>query len=160
MVSVEEFQLEDLWKELEPMFRIGLSGKKIGLTWEVKVPLPPLRTDKIKVKGILSNIVFNAIKFTDQGKIHVCASLVQGDAVEIEIKDTGVGIRPELIPVIFEPFRQAESTVGRSQGGAGLGLSIAKKLIDLLHGRVEVESDEGQGSTFRIALPIQHAART
>ncbi len=157
-VRAEEFQLEDLWKELEFMFRIGLSGKEIDLTWETATLLPLLRTDRTKVKGILSNIVFNAIKFTDRGKIQVRASPVDGgNAVEVEIKDTGVGIPSELIPVIFEPFRQAEASMARSQGGAGLGLSIAKKFVDLLHGRIEVESHPGQGSTFRITIPTQYA---
>jgi signal transduction histidine kinase len=159
VVRAEEFRLEDLWNEVEMMFRIGLSGKEIDLTWEMKSPLPPLMTDKIKVKGILSNIVFNAIKFTDRGRIQVCASLVdEGNAVEIKIQDTGVGIPSELIPVIFEPFLQAEASVARSQGGAGLGLNIAKKLVDLLHGRIEVESNPGEGSTFRITIPAKYSS--
>jgi signal transduction histidine kinase len=159
VVRAEEFRLEDLWNEVEMMFRIGLSGKEIDLIWEMKSPLPPLMTDKIKVKGILSNIVFNAIKFTDRGRIQVCASLVdEGNAVEIKIQDTGVGIPSELIPVIFEPFLQAEASVARSQGGAGLGLNIAKKLVDLLHGRIEVESNPGEGSTFRITIPAKYSS--
>lgn len=159
VIRVEEFRLEDIWTELELLFRIGLSGKEVELSWEVKAPLPPLKTDKIKVKEILSNIVFNAVKFTDRGGIRVSASPVGGgEEVEVEVKDTGVGIPEGFLPFIFEPFRQAEESLTRSHGGVGLGLSIAKRLLNLLHGRVEVESEVDKGSTFRITIPTKYSA--
>ena len=159
VIRVEEFRLEDIWKELELLFRIGLSGKQVDLAWEAREPLPLLKTDKIKVKEILSNVVFNAVKFTDRGRIRVCASPVRGgEEVELVVEDTGVGIPKEFLPFIFEPFRQAEGALTRSHGGVGLGLSIAKRLVNLLHGRIEVESEVGKGSTFRIALPAKYAA--
>lgn len=159
VIRVEEFRLEDIWTELELLFRIGLSGKDVDLSWEIKAPLPVFKTDKIKVKEILSNIVFNAVKFTDRGKIEVCASPVGGGGeVEIEVKDTGIGIPQEFLPVIFEPFRQVEEPFTRTHGGVGLGLSIAKRLLNLLHGRVEVESEVGKGSTFRVTVPTKYSA--
>ena len=159
VVRVEEFSLEDVWKELEMLFRTGLSGKEVELCWQVKTPLPGLKTDKIKIKEILSNIVFNAVKFTDRGMIEVSVSSVEGgEQIEIEVKDTGVGIPEDFLPFIFEPFRQAEGSFTRSHGGVGLGLSIAKRLLNLLHGRVEVESEVGKGSTFRITIPAKYSA--
>ncbi len=159
VIRVEEFGLEDIWAELELLFRIGLSGKEVELTWEVKAPIPPLKTDKIKVKEILSNIVFNAVKFTDRGRIQVVVSpLGGGDEVEMVVEDTGIGIPKDFLPFIFEPFRQAEESITRSHGGVGLGLSIAKRLLNLLHGRVEVESEVGKGSTFRIVIPTRYSA--
>ncbi|MEK6601017.1 MAG: GAF domain-containing sensor histidine kinase [Candidatus Binatota bacterium] len=159
VIRVEEFGLEDIWAELELLFRIGLSGKEVELTWEVKAPIPPLKTDKIKVKEILSNIVFNAVKFTDRGRIQVVVSpLGGGDEVEMVVEDTGIGIPKDFLPFIFEPFRQAEESITRSHGGVGLGLSIAKRLLNLLHGRVEVESEVGKGSTFRIVIPTKYSA--
>jgi len=159
VIRVEEFRLEDVWSELELLFRIGLSGKEVELSWEVKAPLPPFKTDKIKVKEILSNIVFNAVKFTDRGRIQVSASPVSGgDEAEVVVTDTGVGIPEEFLPFIFEPFRQAEGSFTRSHGGVGLGLSIARRLLNLLHGRVEVESEVGKGSTFRITIPTKYSA--
>ena len=156
---MEEFSLEDVWKELEMLFRTGLSGKEVALCWQVKTPLPGLKTDKIKIKEILSNIVFNAVKFTDRGMIEVSVSSVEGgEQIEIEVKDTGVGIPEDFLPFIFEPFRQAEGSFTRSHGGVGLGLSIAKRLLNLLHGRVEVESEVGKGSTFRITIPAKYSA--
>ena len=159
VVRVEEFSLEDVWKELEMLFRTGLSGKEVELCWQVKTPLPGLKTDKIKIKEILSNIVLNAVKFTDRGTIEVSVSSVEGgEQIEIEVKDTGVGIPEDFLPFIFEPFRQAEGSFTRSHGGVGLGLSIAKRLLNLLHGRVAVESEVGKGSTFRITIPIKYSA--
>ena len=159
VIRVEEFSLEDIWTELEMLFHVGLSGKEVELCWEVKTPLPKLETDKIKVKEILSNIIFNAVKFTDRGRIQISASPVGGgEEIEVEIKDTGMGIPEEFLPFIFEPFRQAEGSFSRSHGGVGLGLSIANRLINLLHGRVEVESEVGKGSTFRITIPTKYSA--
>ncbi len=159
VIRVEEFRLEDIWTELELLFRIGLSGKEVELSWEVKAPLPPFKTDKIKVKEILSNIIFNAVKFTDRGRIQVSASPVSGgEEVEVVVTDTGVGIPEEFLPFIFEPFRQAEGSFTRGHGGVGLGLNIAKRLLNLLHGRVEIESEVGKGSTFRITIPAKYSA--
>ena len=159
VVRVEEFSLEDVWKELEMLFRTGLSGKEVALCWQVKTPLPGLKTDKIKIKEILSNIVLNAVKFTDRGTIEVSVSSVEGgEQIEIEVKDTGVGIPEDFLPFIFEPFRQAEGSFTRSHGGVGLGLSIARRLLNLLHGQVEVDSEVGKGSTFRITIPAKYSA--
>ena len=158
VVRVEEFSLEDIWKELEMLFRTGLSGKEVELCWRAKTPVPRLKTDKIKIKEILSNIVLNAVKFTDRGAIEVSVSSVEGgEQIEIEVRDTGVGIPEDFLPLIFEPFRQAEGSFSRSHGGVGLGLSIARRLLNLLHGRVEVESEVGKGSTFRITIPVKYS---
>ncbi|HEY2989742.1 MAG TPA: GAF domain-containing sensor histidine kinase [Candidatus Binatia bacterium] len=159
VIRVEEFRLEEIWTELELLFRIGLSGKAVELSWEIDGALPPLKTDRMKVKEILSNIVFNAVKYTDRGHIRVTASRVaRGEEIAIEIRDTGVGIPQESLPFIFEPFRQVEGTVARSLGGVGLGLAIAKRLLNLLHGKVEVESEIDKGTTFRITMPARYSA--
>lgn len=159
VIRVEEFRLEEIWTELEVLFRIGLSGKPVELCWETAGALPALKSDRMKVKEILSNIVFNAVKYTDKGQVRVTAApTASGDQIEIEIKDTGVGISHESLPLIFEPFRQVEGSSSRSLGGVGLGLAIAKRLLNLLHGKVEVESEVGKGTTFRITMPVRYAA--
>lgn len=159
VIRVEEFYLDDVWKELELLFRIGLSGKQVELSLETKEGVPLLKTDKIKVKEILSNIIFNAVKYTQQGKIEVAAfPLDGGETVQIEVRDTGVGIPKEFLPVIFEPFRQVEGSSAGIHGGVGLGLNIARRLLDLLHGEIKVESEVGKGSIFRITLPTKYSA--
>lgn len=159
VIRVEEFRLEEVWTELEILFRIGLSGKPVELLWEIAGALPALKSDRMKVKEILSNIVFNAVKYTDKGQVRVTAAPTEsGDQIEIEIKDTGVGISQESLPLIFEPFRQVEGSSSRSLGGVGLGLAIAKRLLNLLHGKVEVASEVGKGTTFRITMPVRYSA--
>jgi signal transduction histidine kinase len=160
VVHVEEFRLEDIWTELELLFQIGLSGKAVDLHWKVEGSLPPLSSDRMKVKEILGNIVFNAVKYTDKGEIRVTAAPVNsGEQIAIEVADTGVGIPKESLPFIFEPFRQVEGSATRSMGGVGLGLAIAKRLVNLLHGRVEVASDMGKGTTFHIVVPTRYEER-
>ena len=159
VVRVEEFRLEEIWAELELLFRIGLSGKAVELSWAIEDSLPALKTDRMKVKEILSNIVFNAVKYTDRGQVQVTASLVEsGEQIAIEVKDTGVGIPQEFLPWIFEPFRQSEGSVARCLGGVGLGLAIAKRLLNLLNRKVEVASEVGKGTTFRITMPTRYSA--
>jgi signal transduction histidine kinase len=159
LVRVEEFRIEDVWAELEMLFRIGLSGKEVGLSWEIGPPVPALKTDRIKVKEILSNVVFNAVKYTDRGKIQVSAAPAgSGEAVEIKVADTGVGIPQDFLPFIFEPFRQENRSSIKSRGGIGLGLAISKRLLNLLQGRIEVESEVGRGTTFRITIPARYSA--
>ncbi len=159
VVHVEEFFLEDIWSELETFFQVGLTGKAVELFWRIEGALPGLATDRLKVKEILSNIVFNAVKYTDRGEIRVTASPIEaGKAIAIEVKDTGVGIPRDSLPFIFEPFRQVEGSATRSLGGVGLGLAIAKRLIHLLGGAIEVESELGVGTTFRVTLPARYEA--
>ena len=159
VVRVEEFRIEEVWAELELLFRTGLSGKEVKLSWGGEGSLPTLKTDRIKVKEIISNIIFNAVKYTDRGQVRVVASPVgSGEAITIDVKDTGVGIPEEFLPFIFEPFRQAEGALQRSVGGVGLGLTIAKRLLNLLHGKIEVESEVGKGTTFRVTIPTRYSA--
>jgi len=158
-VRVEEFRLEEVWSELELLFRIGLSGKAVELIWEPQASLPPLKTDRIKLKTILSNIVFNSVKYTDRGSIRVSASLSEPeDRIRIDVQDTGSGIPEEFLPLLFEPFRQAQGALTRSRGGVGLGLAIAKRMGNLLRATIEVESMAGKGTTFHIQVPRCYSA--
>lgn len=158
-VRVEEFRLEEVWSELELLFHIGLSGKAVDLIWEPQASLPPLKTDRIKLKTILSNIVFNSVKYTDRGSIRVSASLSAAeDRIGIDVQDTGSGIPEEFLPLLFEPFRQAQGALTRSRGGVGLGLAIAKRMVNLLNGTIEVESIKGEGTTFHIHVPRFYVA--
>ncbi len=124
----------------------------VRLDWRLAPDLARLQTDPLKLKVVLKNIVSNACKFTAEGSVTVHARNLDG-GVEIAVTDTGIGIAPEVLPVIFEAFRQADGSTTRRYGGVGLGLYIVQRLLDLLHGNVSVDSVVGGGSTFRVWVP-------
>jgi signal transduction histidine kinase len=111
-------------------------------------------TDPIKLKVVLKNLITNALKFTDAGIVTIAASSQSG-GVEFLVKDTGIGIAPEDLPHIFEPFHQLDHSTTRRYAGVGLGLYIVQQLLKLLDGEVSVESEVGKGSTFRVWIPQQ-----
>jgi len=121
--------------------------------WSIEPELPPLWTDLGKLKTVLKNLLGNAVKFTSAGRITVTAATKQG-GVEISVSDTGPGISSEIQSVIFEPFRQGDSSLARPYGGVGLGLYIVRSFLTLLGGTISVESEVGHGSTFRVWLPL------
>ena len=116
--------------------------------------LAPLDTDAERLKQVLFNLVGNALKFTPQGEVTIRVDAEPGShrPLRIEVCDTGIGIPPDRLGAIFEPFQQADSSTARQYGGTGLGLAISRSLCELLGYRLEVESVVGQGSTFRIVL--------
>jgi len=111
-------------------------------------------TDRMKLKVVLKNLIGNAVKFTAQGEIAIDAVPRDG-GIEIAVRDTGVGIAPQVLPIIFEAFRQGDSSFTRPYGGVGLGLYIVRRLLGLLGGSIAVESEIGKGSLFRVWLPDQ-----
>jgi signal transduction histidine kinase len=121
----------------------------------VKVPEAPtwIETDPHKLRQILLNLVGNAVKFTHEGRVEVEA-VASGETLLLRVHDTGIGIAPEHLERVFEPFWQVDSSKARRVGGTGLGLSITRKLAQLLGGDVEVQSEPGRGSTFTVWLPV------
>jgi PAS domain S-box-containing protein len=141
--------LAELGQQIEPMLQ------KRGLEFQVSVApdTPTLATDRQKVKQILANLLSNAVKFTQRGRVTVTVEPVPG-AVQIAVADTGIGILPEDLDVIWEDFRQVDQSKTREVGGTGLGLSIVRKLLDRLDGTVSVTSTYGVGSVFTVVLPL------
>jgi signal transduction histidine kinase len=125
-----------------------------GLTFSLRVAsdIPPLRTDPTQLKIVIKNLIDNAIKFTETGKVTVDIA-THNEGIEIQVADTGIGISAHILPFIFEPFRQGEELMTRQHGGLGLGLYQAKRLVELLGGTIAVDSIAGLGSTFRVWLP-------
>jgi len=114
--------------------------------------LPTLFTDTVKLRVVVRNLLANAVKFTADGRIALRLVRVS-DEIEISVSDTGVGVASEVLPFIFEAFRQGEDSMTRNFGGVGLGLYIARRLVELLGGTISVESTLGEGSCFRVRLP-------
>jgi len=124
-----------------------------ALTVEVDVPNDlTLDTDRTLLYRIFNNLIHNAIKFTEEGTIGVEVTPID-DGLQIEVRDTGVGIAPEFRPHLFEPFKQESEGLAREYEGAGLGLTLTKHMVDILGGTIEVESTKGEGSVFAIELP-------
>jgi len=150
----EPIDLEDFVTEIRSDYLISLE-KDLALNWEYAPGLPMIVSDRTKLKQILTNLINNAIKFTDDGSVTVSVEpLEQGQVVEFRVTDTGPGISAELIPIVFDKFRQLDSTTTRSHSGAGLGLYIVKTFTELLEGQVAVKSKVGEGSMFAIRLPV------
>ncbi len=149
----EKFPLSQLLEELKTLYDYPF-GKDIALCWDCSSDLPPLFTDRDKLKHILQNLINNAIKFTEEGSITVTARPAAAPgAVEITVSDTGIGIPCNELSHIFQRFRQIDSTRTRSHGGVGLGLHIVKTFTELLKGTVRVTSEPGRGSSFTLVLP-------
>jgi len=114
-----------------------------------------VRADPDRIQQVVWNLLSNAVKFTPSGgRVEVIARRDR-DMVEIKVSDTGIGIRKEFLGLVFDRFRQAEAGSAREHGGLGLGLAIAKQLVELHHGSIVASSEgEGQGSTFTVRLPL------
>jgi signal transduction histidine kinase/CheY-like chemotaxis protein/ligand-binding sensor domain-containing protein len=137
----------------------GLSGKK-NITFEVAVDddVREVETDHAKFKQILYNLLSNAVKFSKTGGVvSISARRAPGEMVAVSVTDRGIGIGPEHLEVIFDEFRQVDTTTSRTYGGTGLGLSLVKKFAELQRGRVTVTSKLGEGSTFTFTLPLKFA---
>jgi signal transduction histidine kinase len=128
--------------------------KHLALKVSMAPDLPPGRGDRQRIAQVLLNLVGNAIKFTEAGEVRVDATTSDGTFV-VSVSDTGPGIAPADRERIFGEFQQADSSSTRSKGGAGLGLAIAKRIVELHGGRIWVESSPGQGSTFWFTLPVR-----
>jgi two-component system, sensor histidine kinase len=111
-----------------------------------------VRMDRIKLSRVLANLAGNAIKFTESGQVYIGAERLADGGLRISVEDTGIGIDAEHLPRIFDEFFQLKNP-GRDRKGSGLGLSISKRLVEVMGGQLEVTSTAGKGSTFSVMLP-------
>jgi len=144
----------EISQQVEPIVR----RKKLSFSTDLPGDLPVMISDETKIKQVLLNLLSNAVKFTNIGGV-VVRVRIDDDLVQVDIEDTGIGIRPEDMEAIWEDFRQVDQSRTREFGGTGLGLSITRKLIQALGGSVRVESEYGKGSTFSVSLPLQLSPR-
>jgi signal transduction histidine kinase/HAMP domain-containing protein len=153
-VIAEPVRVEDVVSmataTVEPLLKDG----RVRFVKDIPPDLPPLNTDRDKLKQILLNLLSNAAKFTERGEIKVAAWQENGN-LKLTVSDTGIGMKKEALDHIFEEFQQAEKTTASKYGGTGLGLAIVKKFINLMGGDIGVESEVGKGSKFTITIPVE-----
>ena len=150
----ETFKLDEVIRvattTVEPLLRNG----NVKLVTEIAADIPPMKTDRDKLKQCVLNLLSNAVKFTEKGEIKVAAWRDDG-LLKLTVSDTGIGMNQEAQKYIFDEFRQADMSSTRKYGGTGLGLAIVKKFINLMGGDIVVESEVGKGSRFTITLPME-----
>ncbi|WP_373045072.1 DUF3053 family protein [Vulgatibacter sp.] len=151
-VVVEDVELGTLVEECTATVREYLKGKPVELVTQVEPAVELVRTDGLKLRQVLLNLLSNAAKFTESGEV-VLQIGAEADGIRIVVEDTGVGIPADQLPFVFEKFRQVDGSSTRKVGGTGLGLAIVRELSRLLGGAVEVASTLGRGSTFTVRLP-------
>jgi PAS domain S-box-containing protein len=150
----EPVDLADVVGECQRLLRERAEERQLSVTADLPAGMPMLVADRLRIKQILLNLLSNALKFTPAGgQVAVTARLPGDGGILVEIADTGIGMRAEDIPVALQPFRQVENPLTRHYEGTGLGLPLAKALVELHDGRLTIDSEPGRGTTVHIWLP-------
>ncbi len=150
----ESFLLGDLIEEIYPNIQQLTAEKSLELILDLpKNKNVLLNSDKAKIEQVLLNLIVNAVKFTEKGFIRVEVKIEGPSAISFSVIDSGIGISEENKKIIFSEFKQVDGSISRKYGGAGLGLAISKKYVDLLGGAISLKSEIGKGSTFSFTLP-------
>lgn len=151
------FFLPDLVQRLQLMFQLEVERKQLWLRFHLNPETERHYVGSLHhIEQVLVNLIANAIKFTQHGGIDVTVSDINN--LTFRIQDTGIGIKAEALPMIFDSFTQADSSITRRYGGSGLGTSIAKQLVEVMGGNIDVSSQVNVGTTFVVSLPLIHAA--
>ncbi|QBH99622.1 MHYT domain-containing protein [Pseudoduganella albidiflava] len=153
-LELADFNLLALIDELSSTYNTTARAKGLALNIAFAPELSPwLHGDELRMRQVLTNLLDNAIKFTAAGGVTLSAAQ-EGDKLRIAVKDTGIGIAPDRLAAIFDPFTQADASMTRRFGGTGLGTTISKQLVELMGGRIWAESTPGEGTTFHVVLPL------
>jgi PAS domain S-box-containing protein len=156
------FDLAVLVEEAVDYVAVQASDKGLELYWKIAPDLPPGFTgDTTRLRQIVVNLLANAVRFTSSGDVSVIVARAEDEAgghfVVFSVWDSGIGIPPDKIDLLFQSFSQVDASTTRKYGGTGLGLAISRKLAELMGGRIWVESEEGEGSGFHVAVPLEEA---
>ncbi len=154
------FRIKEVFREIENIERFKAEKKGVELSHLISQRLDaPVQGDQVRLKQILLNLVNNAIKFTNEGSVTYSAEIEDEESDEVRVKfrviDTGIGIHPQKLKHIFKEFTQADGGITKRFGGSGLGLTIAKKLVNMQNGNIQVESTPEKGSEFSVSLPFK-----
>jgi PAS domain S-box-containing protein len=160
-IDIEQvtFNLPRSLREMKNSYTLRNSNKNVELLFEIDPGLPKLvKSDSVRISQILNNLLSNSFKFTDQGSVEVNVKMVGANNakswVEFSVLDTGIGISEDVLPHVFEKFTQANASITRTYGGTGIGLSIVKKLTELMNGHLTIKSALGEGTIMRVVLPL------
>jgi CheY-like chemotaxis protein len=159
-LTLGDFDLRETIEQAVVPARLEASAKGLEFAVHVTADVPRrVHGDGARTRQVLMNIVFNAVKFTEQGSVHVLVARTgSGDRVRFEVTDTGIGIDPDQVERMFEPFVQADVSLTRAYGGNGLGLAIARKLVERMGGEIGAGSEPEAGSTFHFELDLPAGA--
>ncbi|OUS31043.1 hypothetical protein A9Q98_03550 [Thalassotalea sp. 42_200_T64] len=164
-IETIEFNLGDVLENLVNFVSIKAEEKQLELLFDIEPDLPmALIGDPLRLTQVLINLANNAVKFTDDGEVvlNISQQFISEDYVELKftIEDTGIGMTTEQQAKLFQPFTQADASTTRKHGGTGLGLAISKKLVNLMGGEIQLESELGQGSTFSFSVTLSRQTHT
>jgi signal transduction histidine kinase len=156
-VHAEPFLVNDIRGKMLEVLQYVIAQKRLEVHWEIEPEIPPLFTDSGMITKVFRNLIDNAIKFTEKGRVTVRVSCsLEKQCMECEVEDTGIGIPEEKFEVIFDPFHQMDSSHTRHYEGMGLGLRYVRRALELLGGGIKVESTVGKGSVFKFWFPLKH----
>ncbi|GHV23621.1 hypothetical protein AGMMS49959_17250 [Planctomycetales bacterium] len=153
VLQIKPLDLKPIVDTVVALSKPLIKGKELTLVNEIDAALPVIDADENRIQQILCNLIGNAVKFTDRGKVSITAKIA-GEMAAISVADTGIGIPEYKFDRIFESFEQADGSTAREYGGAGLGLSITKKIVELHGGIIGVQSVVGEGSIFTFTVPV------
>ncbi|KKH45462.1 response regulator [Methanosarcina sp. 1.H.A.2.2] len=154
-LELEIFLVSDVFNDIRAVTSALALKKDISMKFNVEPELT-IYADRIRFKQIIYNLMSNAIKFTPKGGSVDVSAAKTGDSVRVSVSDTGIGISEENQKLLFQPFRQVDSSINRQYDGTGLGLALVRKFVELHGGRVWIESETGKGSTFTFELPLKY----
>jgi signal transduction histidine kinase len=153
ILELSDYSIQDVAQTVRSTLEPLAADKKLAFKVEMARELPPGRGDGRRLTQVLINLVGNAIKFTDAGEVAIKAEANNG-SFHVSVRDTGPGISAADQAKLFQEFQQADNAITRKKGGTGLGLAISKRIIEMHGGKIWVESQPGQGSTFTFTLPV------
>jgi signal transduction histidine kinase len=153
VLELSDYSVQDIAQTVRSTLEPLAADKKLAFKFEVAPQLPPGRGDGRRLTQVLINLVGNAIKFTDAGEVAIKAEANNG-SFHVSVRDTGPGISAADQAKLFQEFQQADNAITKKKGGTGLGLAISKRIVEMHGGKIWVESQPGQGSTFAFTLPV------
>jgi histidine kinase len=154
-LTLRPVKLNDVLQTVSKRFRAALENKRLNLTLDLPADLPPLLADEDRLIQVLTNLLGNAVQYTPEGGAITISARREHGQVQISVQDTGVGISPEHLPHVFDRFYRVDKSRSRQQGGSGIGLTIARHLVEAHGGRIWAESaGDGQGSVFHFTIPV------